>query len=213
MYPPAPNKSMKLIVAVLTALALAAPAFADPDLILDSAFTSSSLTIATQTFAAGGCAVDEGAITPGTHRMLVFGTETANVGTSDLVVGAPKRHDPAHWQYYACHGHWHFTGYVEFHLYDLNGVEVGAGTKEGFCIEDTNPYLSTADLRAKYTCKRQGIQAGWADQYGWGLVGQWVVIDNVPAGQYTLVSTVNFTGYLPESDYSNNSIWTPVLVP
>lgn len=204
---------MRVLAAlVLAALVLAAPVFAASDLILDPNYTASTMTQETWTFLAGECAVQEGAVTAGPHRLLVFGAETVNIGTSDMVVGPPKRNDPVNWEYSACHDHWHFKNYAQWSLYDVNGMQVASGLKEGFCIEDTNPYLSSADPRPKYTCRRQGIQAGWADTYGWGLIGQWLVIDGVPSGQYTLVATVNPAGYLPESDYSNNTIWVPVSI-
>lgn len=210
MYPPAPNKPMKLLVAIVGALALAAPAFADPDLILDGNYAAATTTQYFWTFPANDCRVLEGSAPAGYHKLLTFGIETANIGLSDLVVGSPKRNDPANWEYSACHDHWHFKNYVQYQLYDLNGVAVGSGVKESFCIEDTDPYLSTAGPRAHYTCKRQGISAGWADIYTAGL--QYVTIDGLPAGQYTLVATVNFAGYLPESDYSNNTMWVPILI-
>lgn len=210
---------MKFLAALVAVLALVAPAAAAqgaPDLLAyQPGYPGySPYYITTQTFVAGGCAVDEGSITPGTHRLLNFDTYTANIGASDLVVGSPKRNDPANWEYFACHDHWHFLNYAEYTLVDSSGVVVGVGHKQSFCIEDVGVYdPATARDRPRYTCQRQGLSVGYYDAYTSGLIGQWIVIDNVPPGFYTLVQTVDPLHLFGDSDYSNNTISTQVYIP
>jgi hypothetical protein len=83
----------------------------------------------------------------------------------------------------------------------------------------------------------QGISAGWADTYRFFLAGQYFVLDGgdgqqpVPPGDYSIRITVNppfvaqsgepcphvdgsgFCHQLPESNYSNNSVSVPIVIP
>lgn len=83
----------------------------------------------------------------------------------------------------------------------------------------------------------QGISAGWADTYRFYLAGQYFVLDGgagqppVPPGEYSIRITVNppfvaepgepcphvdgsgFCHQLPESDYSNNTVSVPIVIP
>jgi hypothetical protein len=206
-----------VVGAVMLTAALATPAQATramPDLIVDAAFTAQTWAVVDVTFDAASCAVQEGVITAGSHRLIVFGIKTANVGTTDLRVGTPKKNDPANWVYYACHNHWHFVRYAEYTLLDGAGNVAGVGHKQSFCIEDYGWYYNPPpSINPRYTCDHQGLSVGWADIYGSGLDGQWVVIDAVPSGSYTLRITVNYAQVLPESDYTNNTVSVAVTIP
>jgi hypothetical protein len=59
----------------------------------------------------------------------------------------------------------------------------------------------------------QGISRGWADEYGFGLDGQWVDITGVPAGHYVLEAEVNPAHFYREMDYANNSGAVLVAIP
>lgn len=83
----------------------------------------------------------------------------------------------------------------------------------------------------------QGISAGWSDTYRFYLPGQYFVLDGgdgqppVPPGDYSIRITVNpafvagpgepcpqvddagLCHQLPESEYSNNSVSVPVVIP
>jgi hypothetical protein len=163
------------------------------------------------TFDPADCAVEEGYATAGTHRLLRFPTVVANVGSRDLVLGRPKTDDPD-WVFSLCHQHWHFVPFAEYRLLDAQGAEVGIGHKQSFCIEDGNPLTTTND-RPRYTCERQGLSVGWEDAYFANLSGQWVVVDDVAPGTYTLSIEVNYAAALPESDYSDNTATVSVVIP
>ncbi len=51
-----------------------------------------------------------------------------------------------------------------------------------------------------------GISAGWADVYVAGLECQYLVIDGVPDGDYTLVATTNTAHAIPEDNFDDNTI-------
>lgn len=189
-----------------------------PDMIVTEV-TGSDYEVLTYDFRpppiAYGCAVDEGYVSSfGVHRLLRFTVEVANIGVGDLRIGNPERHPE--WYYWSsCHNHWHFDGYARYRLLTPSGDEVAAGFKRGFCFVDLRVYDSMIAHNGKYqSCEtHQGVSVGWADVYYRTLEGQWVVIDGVPPGVYTLEVTVNYTGQLPESDHLNNVLKVPVTIP
>lgn len=164
------------------------------------------------------CDFEEGHLSSlGVHKLLRFGTTTANIGDGDLRLGDPTR-NPDLFSYNACHDHYHLNGYAEYHLFDANGVEVGIAHKIGFCLVDLDVYdptlVGTDHPFGRFlACENQGISSGWYDTYWPWFGGQWIEIDNVPPGSYTLVGTVNPNRVLPESDYTNNTRTIPVVVP
>jgi len=156
------------------------------------------------------CAVQEGHITAGTHRLLRFNTQTRNIGTQDLVLGNPEG-DPR-FEYFECHRHYHFNGFASYELLDQNNQPVALGRKVSFCLLDGIRWDPKSPLQGKYHCNNQGIQAGWADVYDAGLDGQWVDITGVPPGTYTLRITMNPDQVIEETDYTNNSASTQVVI-
>ena len=52
----------------------------------------------------------------------------------------------------------------------------------------------------------QGISVGWADVYSRELACQFIVIDGVPDGDYTVVATTNASRVVPEDTYDDNTI-------
>lgn len=179
-----------------------------PDLIVWG--NSARPVVSNETFSATHCAVDEGLVTEGTHRLLRFSTETRNQGTADLVLGAPAG-NPL-FEYALCHGHYHLYGFMSYRLLDGNGQALRSGFKTGFCLLDSTRWDPNASSSSKYDCSNQGIQKGWGDVYMSRLDGQWVVIDGVPDGLYYLEMTVNPYGVIQELDYSNNTVVIPVVI-
>lgn len=216
------KRIMYVILTVLAVGIMAASVSAGggkPDLIIDKTFAEESWFVETTTFAADSCEVQDGDISsPGEHKLLYFSTETANIGKVDLVIGSPPpvgSPDTSVWQWSNCHGHWHFLNYASYRLLDAAGNEVGRGHKQAFCIEDVIQYkydqrTSTEPL---YNCDNQGIEHGWADIYGSGLSGQWVEVDGVSSGTYTLEMVINPARVIVESRYKNNTIRFPVTIP
>ena len=171
--------------------------------------------LSTETFEASDCAVAEGAITAGTHRLLRFSTESRNIGGGDLemppIHNANGTVNPIY-QYQACHGHYHFLGFASYRLLNAAGASVATGRKVSFCLEDVEPWSATAAPNSRFDCDHQGIQAGWADVYDSGLEGQWIDVTHVAPGAYTLEATIDPGHVLDEYDFTNNTVTVPVTI-
>jgi hypothetical protein len=192
-----------------------APGAPCPDLIIDQDDLRKSIVIGTRTFAPTDCAVVEGCIAQtGMRRLLRFDTATANIGTGDLVVGSPMA--GVCFEFSQCHQHYHFLGFSQYTLYQPDGTTVAAiGHKQSFCLEDVEQYqpAPAPDPATPYTCMNQGLHVGWEDVYPNDIDCQWVDITGVPAGNYLLKVAVNTAGYLPESDYTNDTATVAVTIP
>ena len=210
-----------------------APSVACPDLIVDAARFNERIEV--RSFSATHCDVREGSTVAGTRTLLRFTFTTPNVGAADLVVGDPGA-NPDDFEWGACHGHYHFKEYADYRLWtpeqfaawdalraanpDAQAHEILAahpeltptkGEKAGFCVIDLIPYSPL--LPAKWvSCGMQGISVGWADEYYWGLSGQYVDITGLPGGQYVLEAEVNAEQVYEESSYANNRAWKTVTI-
>ena len=171
------------------------------DLQVDRVPIEATLQLSVEDFAAEDCAVIEGAVAePGKRRLLRFDTIVVNRGNEDLVVGDPADPEPPFaaddFEYSPCHQHYHFLGFATYELRDEHDNQVGFGHKQSFCMTDSRRYTGTRGRR--FDCHFQGITAGWGDRYGFDLDGQWVDVTGLPAGNYTLIVTVNPEGKIPE---------------
>ena len=149
-----------------------------------------SFAISTQTFTANDHDVQDGCVTPGSHKIMRFDFLSYNAGNSDLVIGSPaSRPDLFVWS--AGHGHYHLRDFNEFLLFNANGGLATIGYKQAFCAIDIERIGPNASANPRFAnCNTdQGISSGWADVYNSGLPCQYIVIDNVPNGDYTLQST------------------------
>jgi Lysyl oxidase/von Willebrand factor type A domain len=157
--------------------------------------------------------IQDGCVTAGTHRVMRFDFLSHNIGTEDFVVGAPSSH-PEWFTESASHGHFHLKDFNEFILYDINGVQVTKGYKQAFCTIDIEHLSPWGPVTKQFTdCNiNQGISAGWADVYNSCLPCQFIVIDGIPDGDYTLVSTTNSKHIIPEDTYDNNTICTGLRI-
>jgi hypothetical protein len=149
--------------------------------------------------------VEDGVITPGTHRVMRFDFYSHNAGNADLAVGAPED-NPNMFTWSSGHGHYHLKDFNRYTLYNAGGQEVGESYKQSFCLMDSVRINSWARSSAQFTdCNvDQGISAGWADKYRSTLPGQYVVIDGLPNGKYTLKVTTDYKNYFQE-DYENDN--------
>lgn len=193
-----------------------------PDLIVDSKTTQNHWVTRVEDFPAEFCSVQEGGVTPGTHKVVRFTVTTPNIGKGDVFVGSPLAHmDPngdgnfadqdGMFEFASCHGHFHFKHYATYKLIDASG-HVWKAAKRGFCMLDTDPYnVGTGDGTWTYrNCGSaardglQGVSAGWADTYVFKLGGQYFVLDGgdgqppVPSGTYTIEVEVN-PPYAPDA--------------
>jgi len=186
-----------------------------PDLVIDEAAAASSVDVTYVNVAADPCLLEEACVGGGGwRRVLTFDTTTPNIGTGDLVVGAPSMGNPD-FEYSTCHGHYHFSGYAVYDLLDTNGNLVASGHKQAFCLRDDEQILNEPGVRTQkfYTCSNQGISRGWSDVYFVGLPCQWVDITDVPAGDYELRIRINPTKRIYELDYDNNELIVAVTIP
>lgn len=172
-----------------------------------------NFSISTETFASGDHSVQDGCVTAGTHKLLRFDFLSHNVGSSDLVIGSPAaRPDLFVWS--AAHGHYHLKDFNQFLLFDANGNLATTGYKQAFCAIDIERISSTASLSPRFAdCNSdQGISAGWADVYHHSLACQFIVLDGVANGDYTLQSTTNTQHKVGEECYGDNTIWTGLRI-
>jgi len=154
--------------------------------------------------------IDDGCVTPGTHKVLRFDFVSQNVGNADFVVGRPvDRPDLFYWS--AAHGHYHMKEFNQYMLYDAAGNLVVPSKKPGFCLADVERVQGMSGGPAKFplTCKKDevmGISSGWSDVYDASLECQYLVIDGVGDGDYTLLATTNTAHAVPEDNFDDNTV-------
>ncbi len=168
-----------------------------------------NFTVQTRNFSASDHDVQDGCVTPGNHKLLRFDFLSYNAGNADLVIGSPAaRPDLFVWS--AGHGHYHLKDFNEFLLFNAAGGLATTGFKQAFCAIDIERISPTASPSAKFNdCNSdQGISAGWADVYSSFLACQFIVLDGVPNGDYTLQSTTNAQHRVGEDCFGDNTIWT-----
>ena len=212
MYRGAVLNKLLLGMAGLCVAFAPACAFAQPDLIPWAGTIDP--VIVEETILPTDCVVDEGCTVPGERRLLRFDTETRNIGQADLFIGDPADPDGPYAEYYTfneCHQDYKMNAFAEFRLKDSGGAVVSS-RKPAFCILDTYRHRVGSAILPKYSCRNQGIQAGWGDIYSSGLPCQWVDITNLPAGTYTLEVELNPDAIFVETDYSNNLVSVTVEI-
>lgn len=169
--------------------------------------------ISTEEFDESSHDVEDGYITPGEHRLLRFDMLTYNVGDSDAELGHPEDHQDQ-FEHSDSHGHSHLKDFNDYALFDESGHKVGVGKKQAFCLMDSQRMLSHSNVssRPKFDCSYQGISAGWADVYSASLPGQYLVIDTLPDGDYTLQATTNAEGMIDENCDGDNTVRTGLRI-
>jgi len=160
--------------------------------------------ISTEEFEESSLDVEDGYVTPGEHRLLRFDMIIHNVGYEDAELGYPED-NPDIFKPSESHNHYHLKDFVEYKLYDESDDEVAVERKQAFCLRDDFQTRSNANSSAQFNCDYQGISAGWADLYPASLPGQYLVIGDLPDGEYTLQATTNPEGTIDEKCDSNNS--------
>jgi hypothetical protein len=117
------------------------------------------------------------------------------------------------------HDHWHVQEMMRYDLWGSRGTTRGA--KVGFCFLDSDPYrlsLPGASPSPYYRgswcgndrnalSNRMGISIGWGDEYEWYLAWQWVDINDLPSGTFTLRANVDPYGFFLEENESNQCAW------
>ena len=186
-----------------------------PDLVVDPQRFVAQMEIVDRLFEPGDCAIAEGVVgAPGYRRLLRFDTVLMNRGDGDLVIG--DRSDPnnpyaKYFVFHACHGHYHLRDFSIYELLTPDGSVVVAGTKQGFCFEDSFKYEDGGKSHG-YDCGYQGITSGWGDWYYKQLVGQWIDITGVPEGEYIVRVSINTGVSAPIFDEGQNRYSNVVAV-
>ncbi len=184
------------------------------DLWVDDSRITGAYRVEWRHFAADDCAIAEGCVAAeGWRRLLYFDTWTPNTGTADMYLGRPSGADSTHFEYSDCHMHYHFNTYAEYELLGGDGSVAATGHKQAFCLLDYYRYPGTDETGAYYTCENQGIGRDWQDVYDSSLDCQWVDVTDVAPGEYSLHIAINTERILLESDYTNNEVRVPVVIP
>ena len=170
-------------------------------------------------FEPDSCALAEQCVTDsGWRRLLLFNGTVHNVGTVDLDIGAVNVSNPLNtlFQYNSCHNHYHFSDYGDFYF---AGGEQNFSSKQAFCVESTDRLSNNewSPLTHSFTCRFQGVQAGWVDEYHAGLDCQWIDITDVEVPTEGISVTLGFTSnpdqFLcegkPVFDEQGNPVWEP----
>jgi len=191
-----------------------------PDLVVDADYLQRTVSLDYVDIAEGSCLIAERCVQgAGTRRVIRFGTQIANIGNEDLVLGRPGDavdHEPGDghddhespWHWDDCHGHWHYEAYARYDIRDLESGEVlPIGAKNGFCVMDIGVYDASIaeDGCYGYNCGEQGITAGCQDTYSSSLQCQWIDVTDVADGDYELIVTTNPDSEIDELDYENNT--------
>lgn len=172
-----------------------------------------NFSIQSRTFSASDHDVQDGCVTPGSHKLLRFDFLSYNAGNADLVIGSPAaRPDLFVWS--AGHGHYHLKDFNEFLLFNAAGNLATVGYKQAFCAIDIERISPNASASARFNdCNSdQGISAGWADVYSSFLACQFVIVDGLANGDYTLQSTTNAQHLVGEDCFGDNTIWTGLRI-
>jgi hypothetical protein len=171
----------------------------------------------------------------GLRRLLRFNFAALNIGTGHFNVGRPDENDPAHWEFFTSHGHFHVRGWGDYALRDLAGAAVVRGRKQSFCLEDNireeggdpgmrryaPPLCENFSRDSTYAERPEfGLSPLWGDEYPSDVPCQWLDVgpesprdvgtDYVPDGIYNLAVAVNVGDRTAEplyreSNYDNNT--------
>ena len=172
--------------------------------------------------------VCEGLAPAGMQYLLRFSISAVNIsapdpsGINDFIVGgfAPEG-DPtcggnSSYVYSPTHGHCHLKNLYSFELVDPKSGDLVAGKKMSFATVDSTQFCEEAGP-FQYGFETQGITPGWVDIYGSFLPGNYIVVTEVPAGDYILRATLNFDDVeglaSSDCDTANNTIEMDVRLP
>jgi len=119
-----------------------------PDLTIDPGILAArnSTIVQMHTFAPTDCAVVEGMAVAGTRRLLLFSTQSNNLGPGAVILGNPADH-PDWFEFATCHGHYHIKDYADYRLWTTAGYaqwKALRAASPGACaaqVLDANPSL------------------------------------------------------------------------
>ena len=152
--------------------------------------------------------VQDGCIPNGTHNVLRFDFISKNIGDADFVAGRPLDR-PDLFYYHLSHHHFHMREFNQYKLVQTNGTLSIPSTKPGFCLADVEQLSGNETQQFSILCPddvAMGVSAGWADVYSSDLLCQYLVIDDVPDGDYVLIAITNAARKVPEDTFADNTI-------
>ena len=139
----------------------------------------------------------------------------------------PARHVPILFETDDDHNHFHLMEIVRYSLWDGTDAaasEVTAGSKVGFCMEDTETAPGATIIGPEtYTwqvtdfCQGNepdatslimGVTQGWRDVYGWNTNFQWVNVSDTVPGEYWLGVQADPNDVVIESDELNPVVFS-----
>jgi hypothetical protein len=210
--------------AALLALALV-PALASaqelPDLVgdVEDIHTEFGATVASGDVVEGCASASTGL------DLLRLSLITRNLGPGDIELGDPgcptpcRDHPNAQCANpsFVCspaggHNHEHYENFMRYELVDADGMTVGMGGKRSFCLMESNSGEATCPLAERHACSRQGLYAGCEDVYPFYLGCQYIEINGLPSGDYTLRITMDPGGEIAEANETNNVLERPVRI-
>ena len=125
------------------------------------------------------------------------------------------------------HTHWHIRDVVRYTLSPL-GETAGSKPKRraqkvGFCLYDnerravregqpTRPEFLREGCGHERDTRllRMGLSVGWGDKYSWTLLGQYVPLTGLPAGDYRLLGQANPVDAFFEQRTDNNFVYADI---
>jgi hypothetical protein len=132
-----------------------------------------------------------------------------NAGDQDLLIGSPADR-PELFVWSSGHNHYHLVDFIEYQLYDIRYQKMKESYKQAICFFDSQRISNEARGTRQFSpgsCNtEQGLSAGWADLYRANITCQFIAIDEIPDGSYSLVATVNAQGVVEESSHLDNTI-------
>ena len=121
------------------------------------------------------------------------------------------------------HQHWHMQNFELGSLTDSSGHTVATLEKHGCCFWDSDRITNKwPNFYGWYGCApsnpnalnlAMGITPGYADIYHAGIVNQWIDIQDILAGRYTLHSAVNPNLGFVQKSTTNDDAQTTVIIP
>jgi Lysyl oxidase len=119
------------------------------------------------------------------------------------------------------HNHWHMMNAAEYSLWDAAATtQIRPASKVGFCLYDIDRIGTQGPPTAVYnntttgnlcqqgspgaTVLREGVSAGWRDEYSPGLAFQWVDVSDVAPGEYRLAAQADPLDVIRESSEADN---------
>eukprot|EP00899_Mesostigma_viride_P006474 jgi/Mesvir1/15828/Mv03381-RA.1 len=189
-----------------------------PDLVMESSVLDDHVYLHTVNVGNFSCALVEGCVGgSGMRKLLRFTSSALNQGqTWDPVTPLQPKDRPDLYEWGRCHGHYHYTAFAYYHLYNNNFTAlVKSGRKNAYCLADSARRFNGSRIQCSgaHDCGRQGLLEGWLDSYAWSDECSWLDVTDVPPGNYQLEVVINPKQVFHENSFENNAARVPVYLP